>query len=111
MKGMLKKVISLMLIGALMLSFTACSDSRQVLVAHTNDQNITKITNYTYEPYGWANYNSKKNPNIEYEIVVGNVAWSLICSASLVIPVILTGWYLYEPVGPKIKDGNLKGVE
>lgn len=55
----------------------------------------------TAEPYGWANYQTKKNPNFVYEVNLGNVVWSIILVETIVVPVWLTGWDLYEPIEPK----------
>ncbi len=53
---------------------------------------------HKFQPYGLFSLN-KENENIEYEVSTGNVVWSCIFSASVFVPVILIGWYLYEPVG------------
>ena len=108
MKNIFKKVVSLFLVGAFVLSFSACSDSRAITTYSERNGNIVSES-HVYEPYGWIDFNEKKNPNVEYEIVVGNVIWAIIFSETLIVPVILTGWYLYEPVTPKIPN-NLKGV-
>ena len=52
---------------------------------------------FTAKPYGWANKNDEKIKNVTYDISVGNVVWSVIFSETIVIPVLLTGWYLFEP--------------
>lgn len=53
------------------------------------------------EPYGWANSEAMKNDSIVYQASVGNIAWSIIGVETVVAPVWLTGWYLYEPVRKK----------
>ena len=58
-------------------------------------------------PYGWANKQSRKNENIIYEVSVGNVVWSILGFETVVLPVWLTGWQLYEPV--RLKDPNEMG--
>jgi hypothetical protein len=55
----------------------------------------------TVEPYGWANKEAKYNDSIVYEVSAGNVFWSIVGVETIVIPVYLTGWELFEPV--KIK--------
>ncbi len=105
----MKKILNLVLVASLLFMFSACSDSRSV-TTYSEQKGKIVSQSHVYEPYGWIDFNEKKNPNVEYEIVYGNIVWSVIFSASLLIPVILTGFYLYEPVGPKIPD-NLKGVE
>jgi hypothetical protein len=52
---------------------------------------------HTYIPYGLAN-KEEENPKIHYEINTGTVIWSVLLSETIVVPVLLLGWYLYEPV-------------
>lgn len=54
---------------------------------------------FTFEPYGLFDEDSVKNDQVEYEVSTGNVVLSVIFVESVVVPVILLGWYLYEPVG------------
>jgi len=32
-----------------------------------------------------------------YHVSVGNVVWSIIGIENVIMPVVLTGWFLYEP--------------
>jgi len=41
------------------------------------------------------------NPKVYYRVSAGNIVWSILCSETLLVPVILTGWYLWEPVDLK----------
>ena len=50
------------------------------------------------EPYGLFNMNTKKNPNVIYEISAGTVICSIVFFESVVIPVIGVGYKLWEPV-------------
>ena len=52
------------------------------------------------QPYGWAN-EQLKNDSVVYQINIGNVIWDCITIESVVVPVVLTGWQLYEPVEKK----------
>lgn len=56
------------------------------------------INNVRYGQYGPLSPSSQHNPNIEYEVVWGNVIWSVIFSETIIVPVILLGFYLWEPV-------------
>ena len=49
------------------------------------------------EPYGWAD-TGIKNENVKYKTNIGNVVWSIILCETIIAPVLLTGWYLFEPV-------------
>ena len=53
---------------------------------------------FTVEPYGLFNKETKKE-GIKYELSLTSVFVSIIFSETLIIPVILCGWYLWEPVG------------
>lgn len=50
------------------------------------------------EPYGWANKDTRYNENVLYEVNIGNVIWSFILVETIIIPVWLTGWELFEPI-------------
>jgi len=57
----------------------------------------TKIIEGTaYTPKGLFTMD-EKDKNIKYNISMGNVIWSCIFSETLVVPVVLCGWYLWEP--------------
>ena len=53
------------------------------------------------EPYGWMNEAEMKNDSVVYRVNTGNVVWSVVSFETVVIPIILTGNYLYEPVRKK----------
>lgn len=55
----------------------------------------------TVEPYGWANELAVKNDSVVYQVSAGNVVWSIIGVETVIAPVWLTGYYLYEPVRKK----------
>ncbi len=49
------------------------------------------------EPYGLLNQ-EKKDSTVAYEVSPGNVILSIVFSETLVVPVILCGWYLWQPI-------------
>lgn len=51
-------------------------------------------TKFVAEPYGWANYQSKKIEGVTYEACFGNI----VAIETVIVPVWLTGWELYQPV-------------
>ncbi len=56
------------------------------------------------EPYGLYVElfdKARKDPEAEYKLNIPNVALSVIFSETIVVPIILCGWYLWEPAGPK----------
>jgi hypothetical protein len=50
-----------------------------------------------FRPYGIFD-TDKRDGRVHYEVVTGNVVWSLLGIESLVLPFFLVGWYLYEPI-------------
>jgi len=100
----MKKVISLVLIVALMSVFSGCAYRKTITTKVDNS-----VTTRTYEPYGLFDMN-KKNPNIQYEVSIGNIVWSAVLFETVIAPIILIGWYAYEPVGPIITNPNMRGV-
>lgn len=72
--------------------FVGCADSKQMNI---NGKDVI------VEPYGWMNESSMKNDSVIYQVNPGNVVWSIICMETVVVPVVLTGNYLYEPIRKK----------
>jgi len=67
-----------------------------------------KIEDKIYGTYGLLNSNTKKNPNIYYEICIGNVVWSIILFETVVFPVYFLGFSLYNPIDLKSKYSCLE---
>ena len=59
------------------------------------------IDGYTYGTYGLINESEMKNPGVEYKISAGNVVWAVVLCETVVAPIYLFGFDLYEPVGKK----------
>jgi len=51
-----------------------------------------------YKPYGIANEDVVKQPNVKYEISAGSVIVAIILCETIIVPVYVIGWDLYEPV-------------
>jgi hypothetical protein len=91
---MKKFIIILVLIASLFA--TGCADKKV-------------INGKVYKPYGLVTKKEIKDPNIEYEIVYGNVVWGIILSESIVAPLYFVSFSLWEPVGLKnVNDYNVK---
>jgi len=101
----MKKVISIVIAVSLIFVISGCAQRKEI----TTTVDGHKVT-HTYQPYGLFDAREHKNPNIEYEVSVGNVVWSILLIETVVAPVVLFGWYLYEPVSSKNGYVNLKGV-
>ena len=65
------------------------------------------IDGITYDTYGLLNQDTKKNENIEYELIAWNVIWSIVFCETVLVPVYFVGFDIYEPIGPKV--GYIKG--
>jgi len=75
-------------------------------VALSGCGNNKVINGVEYGRYGLLNADDKKNPDIQYEIIWGNVIWGAILFATIVAPIYFFGFDLLEPVSPK---PNIKG--
>ena len=71
--------------------FTSCADSKDFVIDGKQ---------VTVEPYGWFDLDAK-NDSIEYKINTGNVVLDVIFCETIVVPIILTGDQMYEPVRKK----------
>jgi hypothetical protein len=52
----------------------------------------------TIPPYGLVNEATKKVPGQKYEISAGSVIVAIVLSESIVFPVYIAGWDLYQPI-------------
>ena len=70
-------------------------------------------TVFTAEPCGWANYQTKAIKGVKYEINIHNVVLSTIFAETIITPVLITGYELFEPVSYIESDTtNInKGIE
>jgi len=88
MKTLSKRIIILFSCLLFLVSVLGCGDSRV-------------INNVKYETYGLLNQDSKKDTNIKYEIIWGNVIWGCILVETVVAPVYFFGFSIFEPIGEK----------
>ena len=89
----------ILIIGVLTVLMTSsCADSKDFII---NGETVT------VEPYGWANHESLKNDSVIYEVSIGNTVCSVIFCQTLIVPVLLTGWEIMEPVA--LKNTEVKG--
>lgn len=73
----MKKLFGLLLIAIIALS--SCADSKTFERADG--------TKFVAEPYGWANYQTKKIEGVTYEACIGNIVWDVIAGETIVIPI------------------------
>ena len=60
----------------------------------------------TFIQYGLASEIEDRNPDVQYQISSDNVIAAVILCETIVAPIIIIGWYLYEPIGPKPPVGE-----
>ena len=85
---MFKKSLKKFVIAVLIMSFvsiTGCGDTK-------------RIDGITYDTYGLLNKNEKRNPNIKYRIIIGNIVWSCLLVGAIIAPIYFLGFSIYEPV-------------
>lgn len=73
-----------------LIALTSCAESKEMRNPATG-----KVE--TIEPYGWANMDECKRDDVVYTIRPKTVVFSILGCETIVIPVVVTGWYLYEP--------------
>ena len=83
----MKKLI-ILIMSALMIC--SCAESKKF---RKQDGSV-----FTAEPYGWANYQTNKIGGVKYEINAPNMVLSLIFVETMIAPVLITGYNLFEPV-------------
>ena len=57
-----------------------------------------KIDGITYETYGFLNKDEVRNEDIHYEVSVGNLVLGCIFFETVIVPVYVFGFDLYEPI-------------
>ena len=50
------------------------------------------------EPFGWANFKANKIDGVKYEINFPDLVLSIIFAETIIVPVLITGCDLFEPV-------------
>ena len=69
----------------------SCADSKEFII------NNKKVT---IEPYGWFDLD-EKNDSIHYKANTVNIVLSVIFCETIIVPIVLTGDQLYEPISKK----------
>jgi len=101
----MKKMLSAFLIVAmlcLMIFVNGCANSRDVDIKDDSGKDVK----YNFKPYGIFNP-SNAHPQVQYRVSWGNIIWSAILMPTVVVPVIMIGWYLYEPCGQRVPVGKI----
>jgi len=90
----MKKISKLATVLAICLIFLLC-------VSLAGCGNTKVIDGVEYDTYGLFDKDEKKNPNIQYELVWGNIIWGAILCETIVAPIYFYGFSMWEPVGKK----------
>lgn len=83
-----KKFAAVMLVIIMLLVTLGCANSKT-------------IDGVTYDTYGLLNKDEKQNPNIQYELVWGNIFWGAVLVESIFAPIYFFGFSMWEPTGKK----------
>lgn len=83
----MRKVILLAAVAAMVL--TGCADNKTFRKADG--------TEFVARPYGWMTKDDKVE-GVEYELCPGNIVLSCVFGETVLVPVLLTGLELWEPV-------------
>lgn len=92
----MKKLIALALIAAML---TGCSHSYTVPAKNGN-------LAVTYPTYGLVDAAEHKSDKMCYSMSVGNVILAIILIETVVVPLWVVGWELYNPVREKPANGS-----
>lgn len=84
----MKKVLLLLIV---MLSIVSCANPKEFTIDNKK---------VSVEPYGWFD-TTQANDSINYRINTGNVVLSIVFSETVIVPVLITGTQLWEPVNKK----------
>lgn len=82
-----KQILSILLLACIL--FASCSEKK----TFTNQDGSRFIA----QPYGWASTEDKIQ-GVEYKLNVPDVVLSVILSETIVCPIIITAFDVYEPV-------------
>ena len=104
----MKKIgIFALILGLVLILNNGCAETETFIIDNGGNESTIVA-----EPYGWMNQH-KKIDNVEYQICVGNIVWDIILCETIIVPIILTGVALYEPIGYDYTDEmeeNLKNT-
>ena len=56
------------------------------------------INGKEHQTFGIFNEESQRDPSVLYEVSAGSVIWAIILSETIIVPVYVVGWDLWQPV-------------
>ena len=87
----MKPIKQLLSVLVLLTLLTSCADSKEFVIDGKKE---------TIEPYGWFDLEAKHD-SINYKINTSNVVWSIVLCETVIIPILITGDQLFEPISKK----------
>ena len=81
----MKNILTILSIVASSLILTGCGNDKFIDGKHV-------------EVYGFANIEANKDPNVIYEISAGSVICAIFFSETIIVPIYVIGWDLWQPV-------------
>lgn len=96
-RGIVKKSIIILVVLFIIFSQSGCA-SRKI------------INGIEYDTYGLFDKGEKKNPDIHYKLVWGNVIWGALLVETIVAPIYFFGFSIWEPVGVINKENVIDQV-
>jgi predicted small secreted protein len=82
---MIKKIMLVAALAASMLTLSGCGNDKTINGTH-------------YDTFGIANESSHRDPKILYEISFGSVLCALFFVETVIVPLYVIGWDLWQPV-------------
>lgn len=58
-----------------------------------------------YKPYGALNESEVHDSRVQYQPSMSSITWALILCETVVVPIYVFGFAMYEPIGPKATAG------
>ena len=95
---MFRKIVSFMMMVMCLVMFTSCGNVKTL--NKTTDKGT--VESITYDTYGFLNKSNKENPNVRYELIIGNIIWAVILCETIIAPIYFIGFSLYQPTSYKL---------
>lgn len=98
---MFKKFVAVLTLLMMLVTLSGCGDTKSIMTPVAVKNGVQQVMPITYDTYGLFNKEDKRNPAVEYRIIIGNIVWSVILCETIIAPLYFIGFSMYEPVGLK----------
>jgi hypothetical protein len=117
----MKKIGVVLIVLCSILCFSNCADSKTFTakveetktIYHNGvakDTIVISEKTIVAKPYGWAN-SRKRIEGVEYKVKGWNIFWDVVLSETIAVPIWLTGWQFFEPVGPEQNNSKIRVID